>query len=178
LVTVFNSGEVVMEILRNKNLATRFQILVEVASSGPNIQQRDIAGKLDITPQAVSEYVRQLVDEGLIASDGRSKYRVTSKGVNWIIKVLRELRNYDTFVEQAVTNISMCAAIADADLIKGQKVGLEMKDGLLIATDKPCYDWRRCWRLQYRRVSEPGDRKSNHLEDARHTDRRLQDGCF
>ena len=35
-----------VEILRNKNLATRFQILVEIARSGPNIQQRDIAGVL------------------------------------------------------------------------------------------------------------------------------------
>lgn len=124
------------EILRNKNLATRFQILIEVASGGPNIQQRDIAGKLDVTPQAVSDYIRQLVEEGLIASDGRSKYRVTSEGVNWVIKVLRELRNYSTFIEQAVTNISVCAAVADVDLIKGQTVGLEMKEGLLYATDK------------------------------------------
>ena len=48
-----------VEILRNKNLATRFQILVEIARSGPNIQQRDIAGKLGVTPQAISEYIKQ-----------------------------------------------------------------------------------------------------------------------
>jgi putative transcriptional regulator len=125
-----------MEILRNKNLATRFQILIEVASGGPNIQQRYIAGKLEITPQAVSDYIRQLVEEGLIASDGRSQYRVTSEGVNWVIKVLRELRNYSTFIEQAVTNISVCAAVAEVDLIKGQKVGLKMKEGLLLASDE------------------------------------------
>jgi putative transcriptional regulator len=125
-----------MEILRNKNLATRFQILIEVASGGPNIQQRDIAGKLEITPQAVSDYIRQLVDEGLISSDGRSKYRLTSEGVNWVIKMLRELRNYGTFIEQAITNISVCAAVAEVDLTKGQKVGLKMKEGLLFASDK------------------------------------------
>ena len=124
------------EILRNKNLATRFQILVEIANSGPNIQQRDIAGKLDITPQAVSDYIRRLFEEELIVSDGRSKYRVTSKGVNWVIKVLRELRSYDTFIEKAITNISISAAVADVDLSKGQKVGLEMKEGLLFATSK------------------------------------------
>lgn len=125
-----------MEILRNKNLATRFQILIEIAGGGPNIQQRDIAGKLDITPQAVSDYIRQLVEEGLIASEGRSKYRLTSEGVNWVIKILRELRNYSIFIEQAVTNISVCAAVAEVDLIKGQKVGLKMKEGLLFASDK------------------------------------------
>jgi len=124
------------EILRNKNLSTRFQILVEIANSGPNIQQRDIAGKLDITPQAVSDYIRQLVEEGLIVSDGRSKYRVTSEGVNWVIKVLRELSNYSTFIEKAITNISVCAAVADVNLTKGQTVGLKMREGLLFASDK------------------------------------------
>ena len=136
MIILIKRGEAMTEILRNKNLSTRFQILVEIANSGPNIQQRDIAGKLDITPQAVSDYIRQLVEEGLIVSDGRSKYRVTSEGVNWVIKVLRELRNYSTFIEQAVTNISVCAAVADVNLTKGQTVGLEMREGLLFATDK------------------------------------------
>ena len=123
-----------MEILRNKNLGTRFQILVEIANSGPNIQQQDIAKRLDVTPQAISDYTRQLVDEGLVASDGRSKYRLTNEGVNWVIRILRELREYDTLIERAITNISVCAAVAADDLIEGQTVGLEMKDGMLFAT--------------------------------------------
>lgn len=123
-----------IEILRNKNLATRFQILVEIANSGPNIQQQDIARKLNVTPQAISEYARQLVDDGLLVSEGRSKYRLTNEGVNRVIKILRELREYDSFIERAITNISVCTAVAADDLIKGQTVGLEMKDGLLFAT--------------------------------------------
>jgi putative transcriptional regulator len=123
-----------VEILRNKNLATKFQILVEVASGGPNIQQRDVAKKLGVTPQAVSDYIRQLCQERLLTSDGRSKYAVTTEGVNWIIKNLRELRNYNAFIEKAITNISTCAAIAESNLTKGQSVGLIMKDGLLFAT--------------------------------------------
>ena len=122
------------EVLRNKNLTTRFQILVEIANSGPNIQQRDIAKKLYVTPQAISDYTRQLVDEGLLISDGRSKYRLTNEGVNWVIKTLRELREYDTFIERAITSTSVCAAIAADDLTIGQAVGLQMKDGLLFAT--------------------------------------------
>lgn len=125
-----------VEILRNQNLATRFQILVEIASRSPNVQQRDIAKKLGITPQAVSDYVKQLVKEGLLSSEGRSKYRVTASGVNWVIKVLRELRNYHTLVEKSITNISVCAAVAEGDLAEGQAVGLKMKSGLLFATRK------------------------------------------
>ncbi|MBI4282897.1 MAG: winged helix-turn-helix transcriptional regulator [Chloroflexi bacterium] len=125
-----------VEILRNKNLATKFQILVEIASRGPNIQQRDVAKKLGVTPQAVSDYIKQLSKEGLLTADGRSKYAVTNGGVNWIIKTLRELRSYNAFIEKAVTNISTSAAIAESNLTKGQPVGLIMKDGLLFATEK------------------------------------------
>jgi putative transcriptional regulator len=123
-----------IEVLRNKNLTTRFQILVEIANAGPAVQQREIAKNLNITPQAVSDYVAQLAGEGLLAAEGRARYRVTNQGVNWIIKTLRELGEYNTYIQRAITSLSVCAAIAGDDLKKGQKVGLEMKDGLLLAT--------------------------------------------
>jgi len=123
-----------VEILQSKNSATRFQILVEIASGGPDIQQRRIAIKLGITPQAISEYIRQLIREELVISTGRSRYRVSAKGVNWMLKGMRELRGYLPVVEQAVTNITVCAAVAECDVKKGQAVGLKMKDGLLYAS--------------------------------------------
>ena len=125
-----------VEILQNKNSATRFQILVEIAASGPNIQQKDIATKLGVTPQAISDYVHQLTKEELVVSTGRSQYKVSTKGVNWMLKVLRELRSYTAMVEQAVTNVTVCAAIAECDLNQGQTVGLKMKNGLLFATSQ------------------------------------------
>jgi len=127
-------AEAMVEVLRNKNLATRFQILVAIAESGPNIQQQAIARELGITPQAVSDYIAKLVKDSLLMSDGRSRYRITNEGINWVIKVLRELRVYCTSIEKAITNISVCAAVAADDLTKGQPVGLEMSDGLLFAT--------------------------------------------
>jgi putative transcriptional regulator len=124
----------VIEVLRNKNMTTRFQILVEIANAGPGVQQREIAKSLNITPQAVSDYIAQLSAEGLLATEGRARYRVTTQGVNWIIKTLRELGEYNAFIQRAITNLSVCAAIAGDDLKKGQRVGLEMKDGLLYAS--------------------------------------------
>ena len=59
---------------------------------------------------------------------------MTNQGVNWIIKTLRQLGDYNTFIQRAITNLSTCAAIAGDDLKKGQKVGLEMRDGLLYAS--------------------------------------------
>jgi putative transcriptional regulator len=126
----------VVEILRNKSLATRLQILVAIADSGPGVQQQEIAKKLAITPQAVSDYVAQLIKDGLLAAHGRSRYKVTDEGVNWIVRMLRGLRSYTSSVERIVTNISVCTAVAEGELSRGETVGLKMKDGLLYATSK------------------------------------------
>lgn len=126
-----------IEIFRNKNLTTRFQILVEIADSGPNVQQRDIARKLNITPQAVSDYMAQLIKDGMLVSEGRSRHKMTNEAVNWIIRELREINDYRLLIQKAITNISVCAAIAESDLAERQKVGLKMKDGLLFATEQP-----------------------------------------
>jgi putative transcriptional regulator len=124
-----------VQILRNKNLATKFQVLVEIAANQPNIQQRHIARRLGITSQAVSGYIKELVKDSWLTSDGRSRYRITREGMNWVLKAFRELRGYSTFVEKALTNITVCSAVAGCDLSQGQVVGLEMKEGLLFATD-------------------------------------------
>ena len=123
-----------IEVLRNKNQTTKFQILVEIADRGPDVQQREIARKLEITPQAISEYIAQIISDGMLVSEGRSRYRVTNEGVNWVIRSMRELDSYNTFIQRAVNNISVCAAIAEDSLDKGQPVGLKMKGGLLFAS--------------------------------------------
>ncbi len=125
-----------VEILQNKSSATRFQIMVEIAASGPNVPQKTVAAKLGISPQAVSEYIQQLAREGLIDATDRSACRVSVKGVNWMLKMLRELREYLPEAARAITNITVCAAVAECDLTQGQGVGLRMKDGLLFATSK------------------------------------------
>lgn len=125
----------VVQILRNKNLATKFQILVEVAANQPNLQQRDIARKLDVTSQAISEYIKELVKDGWLTTDGRSRYRVTKEGTNWVLRTFRDLRDYSAFVGKAINNITVCTAVAGRDLSQGQAVGLEMKDGMLYATE-------------------------------------------
>jgi putative transcriptional regulator len=121
--------------LRNKNLATRFQILVEIAANQPNIQQKDIAKKIGVTSQAISDYVNKLEKDDWITSDGRSRYRITKEGVNWVLKSLRELQQYSTNAERVLTNIITSAAIAETDLKKGQTVSLFMKNGLIYASE-------------------------------------------
>ena len=123
------------QILKSKNLATKFQIMVEIAANQPNIQQKDIAPRLGITSQAVSEYIRELIKDGWLSSQGRSRYRVTREGVDWILQMSRQLHSYAWFVSKVVADISTTTAIADSNLSVGQQAALYMKDGLLFASD-------------------------------------------
>jgi len=122
------------QILQSKNLATKFQILLEIAANQPTIQQKDIAKKLNITSQAVSEYVKELIKDGWLSSQGRSRYRVTREGIDWILRMARQLQSYSSFVSKVVADISISAAIADTALSAGQPVSLYMKEGLLFAS--------------------------------------------
>ncbi len=116
-------------------MATKFQIMVEIAAHQPNIQQKDIAPILGITSQAVSEYIKELIKDGWLSSEGRSRYKVTREGVDWILQMSRQLHSYAWFVSKAVADISTTTAIADSDLSVGQQTSLYMKDGLLFASD-------------------------------------------
>ncbi|MFP3898466.1 MAG: MarR family transcriptional regulator [Dehalococcoidia bacterium] len=122
------------EILKSKRLATKFQIMLEIAANQPNVQQKDIAPRLGITSQAVSEYVRELIKDGWLSSQGRSRYRVTREGVDWILQMSRQLHSYAWFVSKVVADISTSTAIADSDLSIGQQVSLYMRDGLFFAS--------------------------------------------
>jgi putative transcriptional regulator len=123
------------QILKSKNLATKFQIMVEIAAHQPNIQQKDIAPRLGITSQAVSEYIKELIKDGWLSSQGRSRYKVTKEGVDWILQMSRQLHSYAWSVSKVVADISTTTAIADSDLSVGQPASLYMKDGLLFASE-------------------------------------------
>jgi putative transcriptional regulator len=122
------------EVLRGSKISTLFQILVEIAKNQPNIRQTEIAEKLGITPQAVSECVRRLVSEGYVSSSGPVSYEVTPQGIEWILKGAEELKGYCRFIsEEVVTDISTWSAIADEDLKEGERVTLYLEGGLLYA---------------------------------------------
>ncbi|HTY89957.1 MAG TPA: winged helix-turn-helix transcriptional regulator [Methanocella sp.] len=121
-------------VLEKKSEITRFQILVETAASQPQIKQSEIAASLGITPQAVSEYIKNLIEDGLITSGGRGQYKVTPLGVEAIIAGARELQDYSKFVlDNVVGQVSVWPAIAAADLKKGSPVRLFMDCGILYA---------------------------------------------
>ncbi|OPY37154.1 MAG: MarR family protein [Methanoregula sp. PtaU1.Bin051] len=124
-------------ILRSKREVSRLQILVEIAEHQPAVRQQEIAAKLGVTPQAISEYIRELTDEGLVAASGRGNYEVTRIGVEWILENAEALEAYARHIRRdIIQQVSIWAAIAAEDLKTGDEVGVFMKGGWLYAGKK------------------------------------------
>ena len=124
-------------VLQSKRESSRFQILVEIAAHQPNLRQKEVAESLGVTPQAISEYIKELVADGLVTTDGRMRYSITKEGVEWLLESAAELKRYARVVmEEIISHVSVWTAIADIDLEEGARVSLEMRDGLLYANKK------------------------------------------
>jgi putative transcriptional regulator len=121
-----------IKILQTKSGVTKFQVLIEIAAHQPNVRQKEIAAKIGITPQAVSEYIKELVNDGLIVTEGRVRYRITKEGVEWVLENATEMKQYARFVmEDIISHVSTWTAIAKEDVKEGEQVYLKMERGLL-----------------------------------------------
>lgn len=126
-----------VNILQSKRESSRFQILVEIAAHQPNLRQKEVASRLGVTPQAVSEYIKELVADGLVTTDGRMRYSITKEGVEWLLEGASELKRYARVVmEEIISHVSVWSALAESDLSAGERVSLEMREGLLYASRK------------------------------------------
>jgi putative transcriptional regulator len=124
-----------VDILENKRAATRFRILVEIADRQPAVSQGEIADAVGVTSQAVSEYIRDLVKDGFVDKEGRSRYRVTKEGVDWLFQAATDVRRFsDHVTEDVLGNVQEDAAIATDDIAEGAAVSLSLADGLLHAS--------------------------------------------
>ncbi len=135
--TVVNEDPL-FSILRSKREVTRLQILVEIAEHQPSIRQQEIASKLGVTPQAVSEYIREMVDDGMVAAHGRGRYGVTREGIEWVLNHAEALESYARHIRRdIIQQVSTWTALAAEDLEAGEEVGVFMKDGWLYASREP-----------------------------------------
>ncbi|GAB6878002.1 winged helix-turn-helix transcriptional regulator [Halorubrum gandharaense] len=123
------------EVLDSKRDATRYQVLVEIAARQPAVSQSEIAEAIGVTSQAVSDYVRDLVEAGYVDKGGRGRYEVTKEGVDWLISRTDSLETYLERVSSDVLgSVEVDAAVALDDVSEGEEVGLLMRDGVLHAT--------------------------------------------
>ncbi|MBN1166200.1 MAG: winged helix-turn-helix transcriptional regulator [Methanospirillaceae archaeon] len=125
-------------ILRSKRDVSRFQILVEIAEHQPAIRQQEVAAILGVTPQAISEYIRELVDEGMVSAQGRGRYEVTREGVEWLLHHAEALESFARHVRRdIIQQVTVWTAIASQPLEKDERVGVFMKGGRLYAGKTP-----------------------------------------
>jgi putative transcriptional regulator len=123
-----------VDVLENKRAATRFRVLVAIAQRQPAVSQGEVAEAVGVTSQAVSEYIRELVSDGFVEKEGRSRYRVTKEGVDWVFQSATDLQRYVDYVTGDVLgSVQEDAAIAEADVTEGQTVTLSLSAGLLHA---------------------------------------------
>lgn len=125
-------------ILRSKRDVSRFQILVEIAEHQPAIRQQEVAAILGVTPQAISEYIRELIDDGMVSAQGRGRYEVTREGVEWLLHHAEGLESYARHIRRdIIQQVTVWTAIASEPLEKNEKVGVFMKGGRLYAGKIP-----------------------------------------
>jgi putative transcriptional regulator len=120
-----------MRILRDLRLSTKVLILYQMVKE-PGVGQRDLAGILDVTPQAVSDYLKHMEEDGLIEREGREA-RPTMVGFQFLQEHLQELGDFTYQAMRDVNVINSCPAIAGEDLSEGEPVVLELEDGYIIA---------------------------------------------
>lgn len=120
--------------LEDKRTATRLRILVEIADRQPAVSQGEIADAVGVTSQAVSEYIRELVEDGYVEKEGRSRYRATKEGVDWLFQEAKDLRRFaDHVTDDVLESVQEDAAIAAEDVSSGETVTLSLRDGHLSA---------------------------------------------
>ncbi|WP_281195215.1 MarR family transcriptional regulator [Halorubrum sp. F4] len=130
-----DEGAVAPRVLDNKRDASKYRVLVEIAARQPAVSQGEIAEVLGVTSQAVSDYVRELVERGYVEKRGRGRYEVTKEGVDWLITRTDALSEFVSRVsEDVLGSVDVDAAIAIDPVSEGDEVRLTMRDGVLHAT--------------------------------------------
>ncbi len=124
-----------MQILRDLRAFTKILILVELKAQ-PRSKLRDLASKLDITIQAVSDYLKLMTRENLIVKIN-GEHRLTQAGVEFLHKNMADLKDFIDSNIKELNLIESCVALAHDDLKKGDEVGLYMEQGLLVAKPIP-----------------------------------------
>jgi predicted transcriptional regulator len=119
------------EPLRDLRRNTELLILVRLLET-PSAKMRDVATDLDITVQAVSQYLASMRKEGLVRRQG-GKMKPTRKGMQILQEHFSSLKVEIDSVLRRIMVVDTCVAIAGRGIAKGDKVGLLMEDGMLMA---------------------------------------------
>ena len=119
------------EPLRDLKKNTELLILVRVLED-PTVKLRDVSEDLGITVQAVSQYLSGMRKNGLV-KEQKGKLRPTRKGMQILQEHFNSLKNEVDTILRRIMTVDSCTAIAGKEIEKGDKIGLVMEDGMLMA---------------------------------------------
>jgi putative transcriptional regulator len=123
-----------VQILRDVRESTKLLLLLEVTSRRVT-RLKELADRLDLTVASVSEYVKAMEKEGLVVHVG-GEYRATKRGVEFLQERFLALRD---FVESSVREMAIIhqtVALSAEVLNQGDRLGLFMEKGVLVARRK------------------------------------------
>jgi len=112
-------------------LSKKLLILLEIAT-GNYTKLDQIAERVNITKQAVSDYVKKMRSEGMI-NVNNGYYRVTPLGIDFLFEKIDEIEKYINEKKKKLQMIEVFSAIAGSNIRKGSKVALLMENGFLYA---------------------------------------------
>ena len=117
--------------MRDLRRNTEMLILVRLLEN-PSSKMRDVAGEMGITVQAVSQYMSSMRKKGLIRGQA-GKVRPTRKGMQILQEHFTLLKAEVDAILRKMMVVDTCVAIAGKDIEKGDRLGLIMEDGTLMA---------------------------------------------
>ena len=112
-------------------LSKKYIILLEIAT-GNYSTLNQIAVKLGVTKQAISDYIKKMKKDGLV-SVVNGYYKATNKGIEKIFSIVDDIERYINEKKNKLKIIESFSAIAGNDIKKGCKVAIFMKNGFLYA---------------------------------------------
>jgi len=120
--------------LRDLRTNTELLLLAELLQH-PSARLKDLSAKLGMTVQAVSQYLAAMRKEGLIRESG-GHVRPSRKGMALLQEHFTALKGEVDGILRNISVIDRCVAIAGKKISRGDKVGLVMEDGMLMAYSK------------------------------------------
>jgi len=120
-----------VSILRDLRESTRLLFLYEVTANH-HTRLRTIAEALGMTVQGASDYAHGLERDALLSMvDG--EYRATKKGVGFLQDRFLELKAFVERAGRTMALVETTAALAGDAIRRGDRVGLFMEGGFLVA---------------------------------------------
>jgi putative transcriptional regulator len=121
-------------LLRDLKRNTELLILAEYLRN-PSVKRKEIAERLGVTEQAVSQYISDLEKESLLTvSKGRTK--PSRKGIQLLQERFFQLNEEIKGILRQIQVIDTCVAVAAAPIKDRERVGLIMRRGRLEAVPK------------------------------------------